>query len=49
MDADHIVIRMADTGPGIPDVEQAMQEGYLHRRRRLPVSWASVPAWGCPT
>ena len=23
-----IVIRMTDTGPGIPDVEQAMQEGY---------------------
>ena len=28
MDANQIVIRMTDTGPGIPDVEQAMQEGY---------------------
>ena len=27
-DANQIVIRMTDTGPGIPDVEQAMQEGY---------------------
>ena len=26
--ANQIVIRMTDTGPGIPDVEQAMQEGY---------------------
>ena len=25
---DQIVIRMEDTGPGIPDVEQAMQEGW---------------------
>ena len=28
VDANQIVIRMTDTGPGIPDVEQAMQEGY---------------------
>ena len=28
VDADRIVIRMEDTGPGIPDVEQAMQEGF---------------------
>ena len=28
VDADQIVIRMTDTGPGIPDVEQAMQEGF---------------------
>lgn len=28
VDADQIVIRMEDTGPGIPDVEQAMQEGF---------------------
>ena len=28
VEADQIVIRMIDTGPGIPDVEQAMQEGY---------------------
>ena len=27
VDANQIVIRMTDTGPGIPDVEQAMQEG----------------------
>ena len=25
---DQILIRMTDTGPGIPDVEQAMQEGF---------------------
>ena len=25
---DQIVIRMEDSGPGIPDVEQAMQEGW---------------------
>ena len=28
VDANQIVIRMTDTGPGIPDVEQAMQEGF---------------------
>ena len=28
VEADQIVIRMIDSGPGIPDVEQAMQEGY---------------------
>ena len=28
VDANQIVIRMTDTGPGIPDVEQAMQDGY---------------------
>ena len=25
---DHITIRMIDTGPGIPDVAQAMEEGF---------------------
>lgn len=25
---DHIIIRMIDTGPGIPDVAQAMKEGF---------------------
>ena len=25
---DHIIIRMIDSGPGIPDVEQAMEEGF---------------------
>ena len=25
---DHIIIRMIDSGPGIPDVEKAMQEGW---------------------
>ena len=25
---DHIIIRMIDTGPGIPDVAQAMEEGF---------------------
>ena len=28
VDADQITIRMEDTGPGIPDVAQAMQEGF---------------------
>ena len=28
VDTDQIVIRMQDTGPGIPDVAQAMQEGF---------------------
>ena len=28
VEVNQIVIRMTDTGPGIPDVEQAMQEGY---------------------
>ena len=28
VDADQIIIRMKDTGPGIPDVAQAMQEGF---------------------
>lgn len=25
---DHITIRMTDTGPGIPDIQQAMEEGF---------------------
>ena len=28
VDMERITIRMADSGPGIPDVEQAMQEGW---------------------
>ena len=28
VDADQTTIRMEDTGPGIPDVAQAMQEGF---------------------
>lgn len=28
VDLEQITIRMTDSGPGIPDVEQAMQEGY---------------------
>lgn len=28
VDTDQIIIRMKDTGPGIPDVAQAMQEGF---------------------
>ncbi len=28
VDTDQIIIRMRDTGPGIPDVAQAMQEGF---------------------
>ena len=28
VDMDEIVIRMVDQGPGIPDVDRAMQEGY---------------------
>lgn len=28
VDLDQITIRMTDSGPGIPDVEQAMQEGW---------------------
>ena len=38
VDANQIVIRMTDTGPGIPDVEQAMQPLFTtageHRARR---------------
>ena len=36
VEMDQIVIRMIDSGPGIPDVEQAMQEGYSHRRFHRP-------------
>ena len=28
VDSDQILIRMIDSGPGIPDVQQAMQEGF---------------------
>ena len=28
VDTDQIIIRMQDTGPGIPDVAQAMQDGF---------------------
>ena len=48
VDADQIVIRMEDTGPGIPDVEQAMQEGFStagQTAREL----GFAPAWACPT
>ena len=45
---DQIVIRMEDTGPGIPDVEQAMQEGWSTAgatARELALG----RAWACPT
>ena len=32
---DEIVITLADTGPGIPDVELAMQEGYSTARDNI--------------
>ena len=32
---DEIVIVLADTGPGIPDVEQAMREGYSTARDNI--------------
>ena len=32
---DEIVIVLADTGPGIPDVELAMQEGYSTARDNI--------------
>ena len=35
VDANQIVIRMTDTGPGIPDVEQAMRRA-IHRRADRP-------------
>ena len=47
VDANQIVIRMTDTGPGIPDVEQAMQEA-TPPPGRPPGSWASALAWACP-
>ena len=48
VDADQIVIRMEDTGPGIPDVEQAMQRASPPPARPRG-NWASAPAWACPT
>ena len=45
---DHIIIRMIDTGPGIPDVAQAMEEGFS-TAGRSPGIWASARVWACPT
>ena len=35
MNDDEIVIILADTGPGIPNVELAMQEGYSTARDNI--------------
>ena len=48
VDANQIVIRNDRyPGPGIPDVEQAMQEA-TPPPGRPPGSWASALAWACP-
>ena len=44
---DRVSMVLTDHGPGIPDVEQAMQEGPPLRTTSVP--WASARAWGCPT
>ena len=42
VDANQIVIRMTDTGPGIPCRRATPPPG------RPPGSWASALAWACP-
>ena len=42
----HVVLR--DHGPGIPDVEKAMQEGLEHRAGQRAQPVASAPGMGLP-
>ena len=44
---DHIKIEATDHGPGIPDIERAMQPGFPPRPSGC-AKWASALAWGCP-
>ena len=47
---DRVEILLADKGPGIPDVEKAMQEGYSTAPRpTTSAHWASERAWVCLT
>ena len=47
LDADKITLTLKDEGPGIPDIPQAMQEGFP-RLRRLCVKWGLGQEWDCP-
>ena len=41
-----ITMVLADHGPGIPDIEKAMEEGYSTARDEVR-SLGSVPVWAC--
>lgn len=47
VDANQIVIRMTDTGPGIPDGSRPCRRA-TPLPGRPPGSWASALAWACP-
>ena len=43
-----IRVTVEDEGPGIPDIELAMQEGYSTASDEIR-RWGSGQAWACPT
>lgn len=43
-----IQVIIEDHGPGIPDVQKAMQEGWSTASEKSG-PWALAQAWGCPT
>ena len=45
---DRVSMVLTDHGPGIPDVELAMQEGWSTAPTTCAIS-ASAPGWACPT
>lgn len=45
---DRIEIVLTDHGPGIANIEQAMQEGFPPRPT-TSARWGLAPAWACPT
>lgn len=47
IEADRISLLLQDEGPGIPDIGQAMQEGFSTASAAVR-GWGSVQAWGCP-
>ncbi len=47
LDAQKIKILLEDEGPGIENIERAMQEGFP-RHRRKSVKWGSAQEWDCP-
>lgn len=48
LEEDRIHIILADEGPGIPNVDWAMQKGNSTASRKS-AKWASAPVWGFPT
>ena len=47
IDPDFVKVMVTDQGPGIADIELAMQEGYSTAPKR-PARWVSAPELGLP-